>query len=121
MSKSKFLSFVRDDTKDTDATEAPLGGTREQAAHRLQVGLVGIAVMVFVIGLATIFAQRAQISEESAVPEAAPTTEPVEAPEQSDPLVDAGVVPDLPTETGEGADQGEEQAEEAEVEDTEAP
>lgn len=77
---------------------APLGGTREEAAHRLQVGLTGLAAMVLLVGLASIIQGRAAISEETAVPEAAPTTEPSEAPPLRDPLADAGVVPDLPAE-----------------------
>jgi len=106
---------------------APLGGTREQAAQRLQIGLSGLLVMVLVIGLATVFTQRAQDVEEVSVPNAAATTEPVEEVTQEDPLADAGVVPDIPVETEENeqtpapvpelGDVGEE----AEVEDTGAP
>lgn len=77
---------------------APLGGTREEAAQRLQVGLTGLAAMVLLVGLASIIQGRAAVSEETAVPEAAPTTEPSEAPPLRDPLADAGVVPDLPAE-----------------------
>ncbi len=77
---------------------APLGGTRAEAIQRLQVGVSGIAAMVLLVGLASIIQGRAQIVEDSAVPEAAPTTEPTEAPPQRDPLADAGVVPDLPAE-----------------------
>lgn len=77
---------------------APLGGTRAEAVQRLQVGLSGIAAMVLLVGLANVIQNRARETEELAVPGAAPTTEPTEAPQQRDPLADAGVVPDLPVE-----------------------
>lgn len=75
---------------------APLGGTRAEAIQRLQVGLFGIFAMVLLVGLASIIGGQAELAEQTAVPEAAPTTEPTEAPPQRDPLVDAGVVPDIP-------------------------
>lgn len=77
---------------------APLGGTRAEALQRLQVGLFGLFSMVLVVGVANIIYNRAQVTEDAAVPEAAPTTEPTEAVPQRDPLADAGVVPDIPTE-----------------------
>ncbi len=130
MAKPNFLSlFSKSPQGDgTEALAAPLGGTREQAIQRLQVGLSGIVVMVLVIGLATIFTQRAQDVEDGSVPDAAATTEPVEEAPQNDPLADAGVVPDLPAEAEEEAqdpaivpEQGApEQGEETEVEDTAA-
>lgn len=54
--------------------------------------------MVLLVGLANIIQDRARIAEEMSVPEAAPTTEPVAQSTQSDPLADAGLVPDIPTE-----------------------
>ncbi len=77
---------------------APLGGTRAEAVQRLQVGLFGLFSMVLVVGVANIVYNRAQQSEAAAVPDAAPTTEPTEAPPQRDPLVDAGILPDIPAE-----------------------
>lgn len=77
---------------------APLGGTRAEAAQRLQVGLFGIVSMILLVGLASIIGTQADRTEEGAVPEAAPTTEPTEAPPQRDPLADAGIVPDMPAE-----------------------
>ncbi|WP_291132701.1 hypothetical protein [Erythrobacter sp.] len=72
---------------------APLGGTRSEAMQRLQVGLFGICAMVLLVGLASIIGSQADLVEEAAVPDAAPTTEPSPAPAQRDPLADAGVVP----------------------------
>ncbi|XUU59382.1 hypothetical protein ACRAQ6_07240 [Erythrobacter sp. HA6-11] len=81
---------------DDDAIAAPLGGTRAEAVQRLQVGLSGIAAMILLVGLANVIQNRARETEQLSVPEAAPTTEPTAAPQQRDPLADAGVVPDLP-------------------------
>lgn len=78
---------------------APLGGTNAQAMQRLQVGLTGLAAMVLLVGLASIIGTQADRTQENAVPEAAPTTEPTEAAPQRDPLADAGIVPDLPAES----------------------
>ena len=75
---------------------APLGGTREQAMQRLQMGIGGVVAITLLVGLASLIEGRAQKTEEEAVPEAMATTEPVEEPTRSDPLVEAGVVPDLP-------------------------
>ena len=74
----------------------PLGGTRAEAVQRLQIGLSGLAAMLLLVGLANIIQNRAQVSEATAVPEAAPTVAPAEAPPLTDPLADAGVVPDMP-------------------------
>ncbi|MEP0393362.1 MAG: hypothetical protein ABJ205_04030 [Erythrobacter sp.] len=85
---------------------APLGGTKAEATQRLQIGLFGLGSMVLLIGLATIIGNQANLTQEGSVPEAAPTTEPVEAPQQSDPLADAGIVPDIPAEPVSDATQG---------------
>lgn len=75
----------------------PVGGTRAEAVQRLQIGLSGLAAMLLLVGLANIIQDRARISEASAVPEAAPTVAPSAPPALTDPLADAGVVPDMPT------------------------
>ncbi|MEO0589325.1 MAG: hypothetical protein AAFZ11_02065 [Pseudomonadota bacterium] len=77
---------------------APLGGTRSEAVQRLQIGLTGLCAMILMIGVAGVLGGQADLAEEAAVPDAAPTTEPTAAPPQRDPLADAGVVPDIPTE-----------------------
>lgn len=69
--------------------------TRAEAVQRLQVGLFGIGAMVLLVGLASIIGGQVARQDELAVPEAAPTTEPSEAPAQANPLADAGVVPDI--------------------------
>lgn len=93
---------------DAAPADMPLGGTRAEAVQRLQIGLFGIGAMVLLVGLASVIGSQADQAERDAVPEAAPTTEPTAAPAQSDPLADAGVVPDIPAEpsptpTGESA------------------
>ena len=81
-----------------EALPAPLGGTRAQAIQRLQVGLFGLAAMILMVALANIIMDRAKESEATTVPEAAPTSmpDPSATESASDPLDDAGVVPDLP-------------------------
>jgi hypothetical protein len=80
-----------------DFVPSPLSGTRAQSVQRLQVGLFGIGSMVLLVGLANVVLTNARQNEAQVVPEAAPT---VAAPEEvkppSDPLAEAGIVPELP-------------------------
>lgn len=71
---------------------------RVEAVQRLQVGLFGIGAMVLLVGLASIIGGQADLADELAVPEAAPTTEPSPSPTRANPLADAGVVPDIEAE-----------------------
>lgn len=80
------------------------GGTKAESNQRLQIGLFGLGSMVLLIGLATIIGNQADLTQESSVPQAAPTTEPTEAATQRDPLADAGIVP-LPVETPDAAQE----------------
>jgi hypothetical protein len=79
---------------------APLAGTSGQSIQRLQIGLFGLAAMVLLVALANIIRNNADQNEATVVPEAATTvaSERQAAP-VSDPLADAGVVPDTPAET----------------------
>lgn len=77
---------------------ASSGGNRSQAVQRLQVGLSGLAAMILLVGLANIIQDRARVADEMAVPEAASTIAPAGPLPISDPLADAGVVPDMPAE-----------------------
>jgi hypothetical protein len=80
-----------------DAPQAPLAGSRSQSIQRLQVGLFGLAAMVLLVALANIIRNNADQNEASVVPEAAPTVaEQKQDDAASDPLADAGVVPDMP-------------------------
>ncbi|MBA3863044.1 MAG: hypothetical protein C0517_03770 [Erythrobacter sp.] len=74
---------------------APASQARAEAIQRLQVGLFGIGAMVLLVGLASIIGSQADLADEAAVPDAAPTTEPTPAPTRANPLADAGVVPDI--------------------------
>ncbi|KRA84265.1 hypothetical protein [Altererythrobacter sp. Root672] len=77
---------------------APLGNGRSQAVQRLQIGLFGLAAMVLLVGLANILINNADRNQARVVPEAAPTTATQPKVEQaSDPLAEAGVVPDMPS------------------------
>jgi hypothetical protein len=77
---------------------APIAQARAEAIQRVQVGLFGIGAMVLLVGLASIIGGQAELNEDLAVPEAAPTTEPNPVPAQANPLADAGVVPDIAAE-----------------------
>lgn len=84
-------------TESLDIPPPPLGGTRKQAMHRLQIGLAGLGAIILMVVLAGVVMDRANRSEELSVPAAAATVAAPELPpEQTDPLVNAGVVPDLP-------------------------
>lgn len=78
---------------------APLGGTRAEAIQRLQVGLSLLGGVILLIGLANVIEDRAKQTDAASVPDAAATVAAKRTPpSQSDPLADAGVVPDLPAE-----------------------
>ncbi len=101
-------------------------GARDNAIQRLQVGFFGLGAILLLIGVANVFLQRAEMVEDEAVPEAAPTVAAEQdAPQQSDPLADAGVVPELPAdpdaeaasddgEAQSGSQEGENSADDAE-------
>ena len=61
---------------------------RAQAVHRLQIGLLGLATMLLIVGLANIIMDRARLGDAAAPREAAAS-----ATSGSDPLADIGVVP----------------------------
>src|SRR5687768_6347069 len=85
---------------------SPLAGTRSQSMQRLQVGLFGLAAMILLVSLANIILTNAAKNEARVVPEAAPTVTAQGGTEAaSDPLADAGVVPDMPDEAEQEADQ----------------
>lgn len=99
----RWLTNRADDRK-TSSTEAGhagdesigLLGTRAEAMQRLQIGVTGIVMMFLLVGLASTIENRAKEAELASVPEAAPTVVPTESAAQDDPLVSAGVVPDMP-------------------------
>lgn len=64
---------------------------RAQALHRLQIGLLGLCLMLMLVGLANIIMDRARLAETAAEPAAgSPTAVPAA---KGDPLADIGVVP----------------------------
>lgn len=71
---------------------------RAQAVHRLQIGILGLASMLLLVGLANIIMDRARAGDDArgsaAIATASPSGEPLNA--ATDPLADMGVVPDLP-------------------------
>lgn len=82
-----------------DHAPAPNGRWGGALMQRLQIGLFGLAAMILLVGLANIIMNSAQENQARVVPEAAPTiaVSPSTTP-ASDPLADAGVVPDFPGE-----------------------
>ena len=76
--------------------DLPIGGTRAHAMQRLQIGVTGVVLMFLLVGLASIIERRADEAAAESVPDAAPTVQPSQASGGDDPLVTAGVVPDLP-------------------------
>lgn len=77
-------------------SSSSLSGSRAQAIQRLQVGLFGIASMVLLVGLANVVLTNARQNEAQVVPEAAPTVAASPTPKPpSDPLAEAGIVPEL--------------------------
>lgn len=97
MTGGKFQRHV-DEARADVPPDAPLDNSKAEATQRLQIGLFGLGSMVLLIGLATVIGNQADLTQERSVPEAAPTTEPTETASQSDPLADAGIVPDIPAE-----------------------
>ncbi|OBX19089.1 hypothetical protein A9995_08060 [Erythrobacter sp. QSSC1-22B] len=79
-----------------DLPPIPLGGTPQQAMNRLQVGVGVLIGVLMLVGLASVIQNQADEAERNAVPEAAATNIPEPKPKSADPLVEAGVVPDLP-------------------------
>lgn len=76
----------------------PLAGSRTQRLQRLQVGIIGLATMIMLVGLANIVKTNAEQTDLQVVAESADEAERTTATETaSDPLADAGVVPDMPT------------------------
>lgn len=85
------------ETQEANALLAGKGGRRSEAVQRLQIGLFGLAAMLLIVALANIIMERAKESEATTVsPEAPMINIPPPKTPVNDPLVDAGVVPDLP-------------------------
>tara|TARA_A100001391_G_scaffold114330_2_gene77209 strand:- start:28684 stop:29058 length:375 start_codon:yes stop_codon:yes gene_type:complete len=85
----------------------PLAGTRAQKVQRLQIGIFGLVCMILVVALADIVVNRADETEASVVSESGPANLPDEPAAPRDPLADAGVVPELPVETGAPPEEAE--------------
>ena len=84
----------------------PIGGTRAEAMQRLQIGLTGIVGMILLVALAATLRDRADQTDAVTVAEAEiPVALEEEPAVQSDPLAEAGVVPDLPADNAEAAAQ----------------
>lgn len=78
---------------------------RAEAVHRLQIGAAGIAAMVLMIGLASVILERAQLTEAITSPDTAASAAPPPASPNNDPLAEAGVVPDMPSQAEQAPEQ----------------
>jgi len=78
--------------------EPPIGlhGNRREAMRRLKIGVGGLLLMLLLVALASSIMQTARDTEEPGTPTAGEATESPEP--ANDPLVDIGVVPELPGE-----------------------
>lgn len=81
---------------DASLSELPEGRSRREMLQRLQFGIGGVATMFLLVSLASIIDRRADMADAATVPEAATATQPTGDALDDDPLVSAGVVPDLP-------------------------
>ena len=84
------------DTEAQRPSAEPANPRNAEVMQRLRVGIGGIVMVLLVVGVANVITDRVLRNEETTVPQAAPTVEPSSAKPASDPLSDAGVVPDLP-------------------------
>ena len=81
--------------EDDDAAPIVSRRARAEAIRRLQIGLTGLFTMILLVSLANIIRDRAQVTEDTTVPNAVAADDSESAPAK-DPLADAGVVPELP-------------------------
>lgn len=65
---------------------------RAQSVHRLQIGVLGVALMVLLVALASVINDRLRLSESLGGTAAAPVAAS-ESAGASDPLADIGVMP----------------------------
>lgn len=84
--------------REAGVVEDPAPQARADGIHRVQVGLFGLAAMVLLVALAGVIGNQADLTDEAAVPDAAPTTEPWAMGPGPNPMTDPGVVPDIPAE-----------------------
>jgi hypothetical protein len=96
-----------DPTDDLEAPNAAQRRMRAEVIHRLQVGLSGLVAMLLLVSLANLITNRASQSEKTAVPDTATSAAATDDNgANKDPLVDAGVVPQLPAHSTDGAAGG---------------
>lgn len=70
---------------------------RREAMQRLQLGVSGVLTMFLLVGLASVIDHRADLADAATVPAAVVEPQASNSQADDDPLVSAGVVPDLPS------------------------
>ena len=96
-------------TDPQDELEAPNAAQKRMRAeviHRLQIGLSGLLAMLLLVSLANLISNRANQSNKTAVPDTATSASADDKGANKDPLVDAGVVPQLPAQSSDGSTEG---------------
>lgn len=95
---NRFLDFARRPSA-AEPLLTSLPASRQQAVQRMQIGLTGVLLMLLLVSLASVIQGRADQTDATTVPAAvAATGETAEPATQPDPLAEAGVVPDMPSE-----------------------
>lgn len=108
MSNRIIDRLINGPAQDPELVASGLAGSRAQSLHRLQIGLTGIIGIILLVALADALRTQADETDAVAVPEAVTPVETAEeAGAQSDPLAEAGVVPDLPADNAEAAAQSD--------------
>jgi len=69
--------------------------SRSETVQRLQVGVSGLAAMILLVSLANIILDQAREADQGAVGDGQATGQDAGSP-ATDPLAEAGVVPDMP-------------------------
>ena len=82
-----------------DPTPPSARDLRAQTVQRLQTGMLGLAAMLLLVGLANIIMDRARLADEASTA-AAPSAAASEAAPKNDPLADMGVVPSASASAG---------------------
>src|SRR5687767_13523498 len=77
--------------------------SRGEAMRRLQIGVVGLAAMLLMVALANVVTERAKQSDAGTVAESVDAQAAPGEQANEGPLVDAGVLPNLPSEKDDDA------------------
>lgn len=109
MDYSPFMASepLTDPQEELEAPNAAQKRMRAEVIHRLQIGLSGLLAMLLIVSLANLITNRASQSDKTAVSDTSTSTAATDDKgANKDPLVDAGVVPQLPAQSTDGSTEG---------------